>query len=98
MFGCDSEYVCVCPIVCDLETSTMRRPRRDLCSCDTQTHPHTCQKYDEKSDHILAACTMLTMERCIKRYDRVCSQLCLKVRKVTGVKLNKEQWYERVAK
>jgi hypothetical protein len=35
---------CVCLIVCDLETSTMRQPMPEFCSCTTQ------KKRKEKSD------------------------------------------------
>jgi hypothetical protein len=33
--GCVCVHVCLCLIVCDLETSTMRRPRPDLVYCAT---------------------------------------------------------------
>ena len=29
-------YVCVCVIVCDIEGSTMRRPKPDLVGCATE--------------------------------------------------------------
>ena len=67
-------WVCVCPIVCDLETSTMV-----WFVLLRHTHTHTCQKHDKKRDYILSACPMLAIERCIKWYDTVRSQRCLMV-------------------
>jgi len=40
----------------------------------------------------------LAEEQYIKRHDRVCAQLHFNIYKEMRVKLDKEQWYDRVPK
>jgi hypothetical protein len=53
---------------------------------------------NEAIDHTISACPILAKEDYIKRRDIVCAQLHFTICKETGLKLDKEQWHERVSK
>ena len=64
---------------------------------ETDSKCRLCQKFDETINHIVSACPILTKEKYIKRYDRVCAQLHFNICKETGVNLDKKKhWYEHV--
>jgi len=46
----------------------------------------------------VTACPILAKEHNIKRHDRVCAQLYFNISKEIGVKLENEQWHDRVPK
>lgn len=56
------------------------------------------QKHDEKIDYITSAYSVLAKEEYMKRQERGCAQLPLKISKEIGVKEEKERWYEHVPK
>jgi hypothetical protein len=50
------------------------------------------------TDSIISACPILANKQYTKGPDRVCAELHFNICKETGVKLDKEQWYEHVLK
>jgi len=69
-----------------------------ILNTETDSKCRLCQQFDETINHIVSACPILAKERYIKRHDRVCAQLHFNICKVTGVQLDKKQWYEYVPK
>ena len=69
-----------------------------ILNTETDSKCRICQQFDEKIDHIILACPILTKERYIKRHDRVCGQLHFNICKQTGVQLDKKQWHEHLPK
>jgi hypothetical protein len=65
---------------------------------DRNSKSRLCQKFYETVEHIISACPILVKEQCIKRHDRVCAELHFHICNEIGVKLDNEQWYERVPK
>ena len=68
-----------------------------MLNTETDSKCRLCQQFDETIDHI-SACPVLAKEQYIKRHDRVCAQVHFNICKETGVKLDKNQWYEHVPK
>jgi len=54
--------------------------------------------FDKKTDHIISECPVVAKEQCRKRHDRVCVVLHFNICKEIGVKLDSEQWHDRVPK
>ena len=54
--------------------------------------------FNETTEHIISACTLLAKEQYIKRNDRVCAQLHFNLCKEIEVQLDKKHWYEHVPK
>jgi hypothetical protein len=46
----------------------------------------------------MSACPILVKEQYITRHDRVCAHLHFNISKESGVKLDRELWYEHVPK
>ena len=60
-----------------------------ILNTETDNKCRLCQQFDETTDHIISACPILAKEQCIKRHDKVCSQLHFNICKETSTIVQK---------
>jgi hypothetical protein len=61
----------------------------EIMNTGTDSKCRLCQQFDERTDHIISTCPILTKEQYIKRHDRVSAQLPFNICKERGVQLDK---------
>jgi len=70
----------------------------NVLNTETDSKCRLCQQFDETTDHVISAWSILAKEQYIKRHDTVCAQLHFNICTETAVQLDKKQWYEHVPK